>query len=195
MKPVGIFGGTFDPVHIGHLITAQAVKEIRGLEKIIFIPAFISPHKVDANISSPLHRLNMIKLSTEDIPYFDFSDMEIKKEYVSYTIDTLKELKKKYDKIELIIGYDNIFDFSTWKDPDKILELADLIVLRRKTSVKPVEMDKYYHSAIFVDTPAIEISSSEIRQRIADNMPIDFLVHPKVKEYILKYNLYKKEDI
>ena len=104
MKPVGIFGGTFDPVHIGHLITAQAVKEMRDLEKIIFIPAFISPHKVDTVISSPEHRLNMIKLSTEDIPYFDFSDMEIKKKSVSYTIDTLKELKKRYDKIELIIS-------------------------------------------------------------------------------------------
>ncbi|MDR3626054.1 MAG: nicotinate-nucleotide adenylyltransferase [Ignavibacteriaceae bacterium] len=194
MKPVGIFGGTFDPVHIGHLITAQAVKEIRDLEKIVFIPAFISPHKVDYNNISAEHRLKMVQLSTEDIPYFEYSDIEIKRESVSYTIDTLRELKKKYDKIELIIGYDNIIDFNTWKEPDEILKLADLIVLRRKTSVQPVTIDKYFHSAIFVDTPAIEISSSEIRQRVAGNMPIDFLVHPKVKEYISEFNLYKRNN-
>ena len=192
MRPVGIFGGTFDPVHLGHLITAQAVKEIRNLEKIIFIPAFISPHKVEAEISGAEHRLNMVKLSTQDIPYFDYSEIEIKKESISYTIDTLKELKKKYDKIELIIGYDNIFEFSTWKEPELIIELATLIVLRRKTSIEPVIVDKYYHSAIFVDTPTIEISSSEIRQRATEKLPIDFLVHPKVKEYINKFNLYNK---
>jgi nicotinate-nucleotide adenylyltransferase len=192
MKPVGIFGGTFDPVHIGHLITAQAVKEIRNLEKIIFIPAYISPHKTEAEILSGEHRLNMVKLSIGNIPYFDLSDIEIKRESVSYTIDTLKELKKIYNKIELIIGYDNIFDFNTWKDPDEIMEIVDLIVLRRKTAVEPVTVDKYYHDAIFVDTPAIEISSSEIRQRAADKLPLDFLVHPKVKEYICNFNLYTK---
>jgi len=190
MKPVGIFGGTFDPIHTGHLITAQAVREIRGLEKIIFIPAFISPHKVEAVNLGAGHRLNMVRLSTEGIPYFDCSDIEIIKESISYTIDTLKEFKKKYNEIELIIGYDNIFDFNTWKKPGRILELAQLVVLRRKTSVEPVIVDKYYDSAIFVDTPTIEISSSEIRQRVTKNMPIDFLVHPKVKEYIYKFNLY-----
>jgi nicotinate-nucleotide adenylyltransferase len=195
MKPVGIFGGTFDPIHTGHLIAAQAVKEIRNLEKIIFIPAFISPHKTDAEILSARHRLNMVRLSTQNIPYFDYSDIEIKKESVSYTIDTLLALKNKYEKIELIIGYDNIFDFSTWKEPDLIIELAKLIVLRRKTSVKPATADKYFHAAIFVDTPAIDISSSEIRQRAAENMPIDFLVHHKVKEYIDKFKLYKKDDV
>jgi len=195
MKPVGIFGGTFDPVHIGHLITAQAVKELRSLEKIIFIPAYTSPHKIDYKNISPEHRLNMVKLSIKDIPYFECSDIEIKRESVSYTIDTLRELKKIYDKIELIIGYDNIFDFNTWKEPDEILKIAGLIVLRRKTSVKPANIDKYFHSAIFVDTPAVEISSSEIRQRIACKMPVDFLIHPKVNEYIKKFNLYQKDNV
>jgi nicotinate-nucleotide adenylyltransferase len=193
MKPVGIFGGSFDPIHTGHLIAAQAVKEIRNLEKIIFIPAFTSPHKTGSESSNGKHRLNMIQLSTHDIPYFDYSDIEIKKESVSYTIDTLSALKKRYENIELIIGYDNIIDFSTWKEPDKILELTKLIVLRRKTPVEPAAADKYFHTAIFVDTPEIEISSSEIRQRVADNKPIDFLVHHKVKEYITKFKLYKKD--
>jgi nicotinate-nucleotide adenylyltransferase len=192
MKAVGIFGGTFDPIHIGHLITAQAVIEIRELEKIIFIPAFISPHKINTENQNPGHRLEMIRISIEGIPYFDCSDIELNNKSVSYTINTLREFKKKYDEIELIIGYDNIFDFSSWKYPDELIELAKLIVVRRKTSTEPVIKDKYFHAAIFVDTPEIEISSSEIRQRIAKKLPINFLVPPKVKEYIYNFNLYKE---
>ncbi len=194
MKPVGIFGGTFDPIHLGHLITAQAVLELRGLEKIIFIPAFISPHKIEIRNLEAEHRLNMVKNAISGISYFEFSDIEVKRESVSYTIDTLRQLKKEYQELELIIGYDNIFDFSTWKDPDEILKLAKLIVLRRRTSIEPAQKDKYFKSAIFVDTPTIEISSSEIRQRILNDLPIDFLVPTTVKDYIFKFNLYKEKN-
>ena len=192
MKPVGIFGGTFDPIHNGHLITAQAVREIRNLEKIIFIPASISPHKVEIASIQAEHRLKMVNLAIEGTPYFESSDIEIKRGSVSYTIDTLRELKKKYKDIELIIGYDNILDFYTWKEPDEIFAQVKVVVLRRKTSEVPVKKDRFYQSAYFVDTPTIEISSSEIRQRVANNLSIDFLVQPKVKEYISKYNLYKE---
>jgi nicotinate-nucleotide adenylyltransferase len=195
MRPVGIFGGTFDPIHIGHLIAAQAVKEIRNLEKIIFIPAFISPHKVESENISSRHRFNMVELAIKDIPYFYCSDIEIKRDSISYTIDTIREFRNKFDDIELVIGYDNIFNFNTWKEPDLIIEIARLVVLKRCTTVEPVIVDKYYHSAIFVDTPTIEISSSEIRHRLTNNMPVDFLVHPRVKEYIHKHKLYKKDTL
>ncbi len=190
MSKVGIFGGTFDPIHLGHLITAQSVKELRNLEKIIFIPAFISPHKSDAKTSSPKDRLTMIKLAVENIPFFDYSDMEVKKGGISYSVDTLRELKKKYDKLELIIGYDNIFSFHTWKEPDEILKLADLIVLKRKSSHPPQFEDKYYHQAVFVQTRGIEISATDIRERVKNSLPINFLVPPAVMEYIYKQKLY-----
>jgi len=190
MSKVGIFGGTFDPIHMGHLITAQSVKELRNLEKIIFIPAFISPHKSDAKTSSPEDRLNMIKLAIEAIPFFDYSDMEVKKGGISYSIDTLRELKKKYDNLELIIGYDNIFTFHTWKKPDEILKLAKIIVLKRRSSHPPEFEDKYYHQAIFVETRGIEISATDIRERVKNGLPINFLVPPDVMEYIYKQKLY-----
>ena len=190
MSKVGLFGGTFDPIHHGHLITAQSVKEIRDLEKIIFIPAYISPHKTDAKPSSPEDRLNMIEFAVENIPFFDYSDIEIKKGGISYTVDTLRELKKKYDKLELIIGYDNIFTFHTWKEPDEILKLADLIVLKRKSSHPPQFEDKYYHQAMFVQTRGIEISATDIRERVKNEMPINFLVPPAVMEYIYNHKLY-----
>ena len=137
----------------------------------------------------------MVELAIKDIPYFLCSDTELKRDSISYTIDTLRELKNKYYEMELIIGYDNIFNFNTWKEPDLIIEITRLVVLKRSTTVEPIIVDKYYHSATFVDTPTIEISSSDIRHRVANNLSIDFLVHPKVKEYIYKHKLYKKDTL
>lgn len=190
MSKVGVFGGTFDPIHYGHLITAQSVWEIRKLDKIIFIPAFISPHKSDIKTSSPEDRLNMIKIAIEGIEFFDYSDIEINKGGISYTVDTLAELKKKYDEIEFIIGYDNIFEFHTWKNPDEIMKLAEIIVLKRKSSHPPQFKDKYYNQAVFVQTRGIEISATDLRERVKNDLPINFLVPPKVKEYIFNNKLY-----
>lgn len=193
MSNIGIFGGTFDPIHNGHLITAQSVKEIRNLEKIIFIPAFISPHKQDADPSRAKHRLNMLELALEDIPFFECSDFEIKQHTISYTIDTLREFKKYYDKIDLIIGYDNIFQFHTWKEPDEILKLANVVVLKRKSSHPLDFVDKYVEAANFVQTRGIEISATDIRNRVHNGLPIYYLVPEKVLDYIFKNNLYKEE--
>lgn len=192
MSAVGIFGGTFDPPHLGHLIIAQAVREIRNLDKIIFVPSYISPHKKNISTSDKSHRLNMIKLGINDYPYFDFSEIELKKKSVSYTIDTLRELKKIHDKLELIIGLDNIVNFKTWKDPDEIIKIAKLIVIKRKTNKETDSKDKYFKSAIFVDTPIIEITGTEIRRRVREGLPINFLVPDKVMEYIYNFNLYKE---
>lgn len=192
MKRVGIYGGTFDPIHLGHLITAQSVREIRELDKIIFVPAYLSPHKLDIKASSPKHRLNMLKLAVEGVDFFDISDFEITKKQISYTIDTLTELKKHYDELELIIGYDNIFKFYTWKEPDEIIKLAKLIVLKRKSSYPPPYEDKYYNQAVFVQTRGIEISATDIRERVKRGQPINYLVTKEVKDYIFEHNLYKE---
>jgi nicotinate-nucleotide adenylyltransferase len=191
MSGIGIYGGTFDPIHAGHLITAQIVKEMRGLSKIIFIPSFISPHKQSATPSDPEHRVNMILLAIKDIPYFECSEIEITRENVSYTIDTIRELKKTYSQIELIIGYDNIFKFETWKEPDEIMRLSKVIVLRRKLNTSRGKHNKYYRSAVFLKTPFIQISGSVIRKRVQDGLPINFMVPDNVRDYILNFNLFK----
>jgi nicotinate-nucleotide adenylyltransferase len=190
MSKVGVFGGTFDPIHYGHLITAQSVWEIRKLDKVLFIPAFISPHKSDVKTSSPEERLNMIRIAIKGVDFFDYSDIEIIKGGISYTVDTLRELKKKYDKIEFIIGYDNIFEFHTWKDPDEIMKLAKIIVLKRKSSHPPQFKDKYYNQAVFVQTRGIEISATDIRERVKNGLPINFLVPPNVMDNIYNKKLY-----
>lgn len=192
MSKVGILGGTFDPIHAGHLITAQSVKEIRNLDKIIFVPAFISPHKKEIKTAGAEDRLNMLKLAIDGIDYYKWSDIEIKAGSVSYTVETLRYFKKQYGELELIIGYDNLIKFDTWKEPDEIVNLATLVVMKRNNIDEPDAKNKYFESAVFVKSPVIEISSSGIRERIANNLPIDFLVPSKVNKYITGNNLYKE---
>jgi nicotinate-nucleotide adenylyltransferase len=190
MSKIGIFGGTFDPIHHGHLVTAQSVREIRKLDKIIFIPSFVSPHKKNINTAAPEHRMEMIKIAIKDVGFFELCDFEINKGGISYTIDTIRELKKKYDELEFIIGYDNIFEFHTWKEPDEIMKLATVLVLRRKSSLPAPHEDQYVKSALFVETRGIEISATDIRERVKKSMPIHYLVPDKVKEYIYNFDLY-----
>lgn len=190
MEKIGILGGTFDPIHHGHLITAQSLIELRKLDKIIFIPCYISPHKTEQTHSEAEHRLNMLKIATKNIPYFDYSPIEVERKGISYSVDTLRELRPKYSEIELIIGYDNIEKFYTWKEPDEILKLARLVVMERDAK-RDFPRDKYYESAAFVKTPAIDIKATEIRKRISNNLPIDFLVPEEVKDYIYLHKLYK----
>jgi nicotinate-nucleotide adenylyltransferase len=191
MSSIGIIGGTFNPVHFGHLITAQAVKEIRHLGKIIFIPCNISPHKKDILDENPVNRYYMIQRAIEGIDGFEVSDYEINKGGISYTIDTLKEFKKKYSDIELIIGFDNLLKFDSWKEPENILELAKLVVMKRKIDKIPPEKKSYYNRAIIVNTPLIEINATDIRHRVKEGLLIDFLVPEKVKEYIYDFKLYR----
>ena len=133
----------------------------------------------------------MLRLALNNIPFFECSDYEIKQHTISYTVDTLREFKKQYDEIDMIIGYDNIFQFHTWEQPDEIFKLANIVVLKRKSS-HPIEyVDKYVESAIFVQTRGIEISATDIRNRVHADLPIHYLLPKSVEEYIYKNKLYK----
>ncbi len=190
MGAVGVLGGTFDPIHLGHLITAQSVSDLRNLDKIIFVPCNISPHKEETPSTSAEHRIQMMKIAIESYDKFELSEYEIKKGDVSYTYDTLVEFSKTYNKLELIIGYDNLIDFDKWHKPDEILSYADLVVMRRGVDVKIQTIHKFYEAAVFIETPVVAISSSDIRERIKNNLNIGNLVPPEVKEYIYKFELY-----
>lgn len=188
---IGIYGGSFDPIHIGHLITTQVVMEKRNLEKVIFIPNHISPLKQESNPADDIHRLNMVKLAIESFNKFEVSDIEIVKGSISYTINTIKNLRKNIDELELIIGFDNLLVFDKWFMPEEILSLAKVIVMKRQTDILPSHDNTFFNRVVFVDTPVIEISSSEIRNRINKNKSIDFFVPQNVKEYIYQNGLYK----
>jgi nicotinate-nucleotide adenylyltransferase len=193
MEHIGIIGGSFDPIHIGHLITAQSVLEKRKLDKIIFIPCYVSPHKLQNKTTEANYRMEMVKLAIESNPNFTVSDFEIKMNKVSYTVETLEHFSEIYDNIDFIIGYDNLINFNQWKNPDKIVELANLVVLKRNFVAPSYSFHSYFAKAIFVDTPIVEISSTEIRERIVKRLPVNYFLTKEVNEYIIEHGLYKRK--
>lgn len=192
-EKIGIYGGSFNPIHLGHLITANFVKTNRGLSKVIFIPCAVQPLRQNELLIDPVHRIEMIKMSIDGMPGFDYSDYEIKKAGISYTFETLEHFTEKNREIELIIGFDNILTFHKWKNPDRIFELATVVVLKRRTTELKEEHKKteYMKKAVYLDSPLINISSTEIRQKIKSGLTIDSLVPENVKEYIYRNELYK----
>lgn len=187
---VGLFGGTFNPVHFGHLITSQRVKEMRKLDKIILMPCNISPFKVKASdLLDGDTRIKMLELAIGNNAGYEISDLELTKGGVSYTYDTIMELKKKHDELELIIGFDNLIDFDKWYRADEIVKEAKLVVLTRKAD-HPDKRNRFFEQAIFVDSPTVEISSTEIRDRIRAGLSIDYLVPRLVVEFIKQEKIY-----
>ena len=205
MNNIGIFGGSFNPPHIGHLILAERCRELLKLDKIIFIPAYIPPHKIDMDLINPKHRLKMLKLTIKGNPYFDYSDIEIKRKGKSFTYDTLISLQNKYtkSKLYLIIGMDNYNDFCNWKNYKEILRLCKVVVINRhvtkskkiKKSNKNIATPNYdnlitHKNFIFIDTPIIDISSTDIRNRIKNGLPIKYYTTENVEKFIIKNNFY-----
>ncbi len=194
MSKIGVFGGTFDPLHIGHLIIAERAREEFKLQKIIFIPTNIPPHK-SPPLALALDRLELVKIAIQDKPYFEVSDMEIKRKGVSYWVDTLRELKKGYPKDEIftLIGMDEALDFMNWKEPIEILKLSRFIIITRPSSVG-VYPPSLLEKADFISLN-LDISSTEIREHIKRGKSIKHLVSEKVEAYMKEKKLYKYGEI
>lgn len=192
LKKICVFGGSFNPIHLGHLILANTVIESLSLDEIIFVPCHIQPLKSNKDFASANHRLEMIRLAIQSNPRFTLSDIEIKRKGRSYTVDTLKFFKKKYDNLYFVIGADNIKEFHRWKDPDTILKLAKLIVVNRGGYDLNIPQRIRGKKIIICSIPQIEISSSMIREKIRSNQSIKYLVPEVVENYIYNHNLYKK---
>ncbi|MBN2482898.1 MAG: nicotinate (nicotinamide) nucleotide adenylyltransferase [Candidatus Omnitrophica bacterium] len=184
---IGILGGTFNPPHIGHCILAQEMLDTLCLDKIFFIPTNISPHKKGAKMVPSHHRYAMVELMVKDNPQFSVIDYEIAREGVSYTVETLEYLKKQYplDRFYLIIGSDLACEFGDWRQPQRIKELAQVVVARRREFPSPGNS-----SFLPVDILQIDISSSCIRRMRKNNLSIRYLVAPGVGEYIHTHKLY-----
>jgi nicotinate-nucleotide adenylyltransferase len=189
---IGILGGTFNPIHIGHLILAEETREKLNLDKIIFVPAFLPPHKDNSDIVSAKERLIMVKLAIKGNRYFSVSDIEIKRPGRSYTIDTLKEFKKRYGKDELyfIIGSDLLKYLDEWKDLDEINRLVKLVAVTRPGY--PLEKIPSYIKTMAIR--AVDISAFQIRQCIKDGKSFRYLVPDLIYGYIIKNKLYKDEN-
>jgi nicotinate-nucleotide adenylyltransferase len=200
-KRIGVFGGSFDPVHIGHLILADFAREAAGLDRILFIPAAISPFKPDGTSASNRQRQEMLGLAIAGNPAFAVDEIELQREGVSYTVATLEVLHERLagDELFLLIGSDSLQQFSRWKNPARICQLATLLVGARHGS--PVDLEglrpfadagqmKAIGESGF-EFPRIEISSTELRQRVAAGKSIRYRTPRSVEAYIEHARLYQ----
>ncbi len=186
---IGILGGTFNPVHIGHLILAEEAREKLRLDKVIFVPTSLPPHKDNLNIAAAADRFKMLKLAIEGNRHFAVSDIEIKREGRSYTIDTLSELKRKYSRDELyfIIGSDLLKYLNEWKDLNQIIKMVKFLVATRPGY--PLEQIPNYIQTLAIR--AVDVSGFEVRQCVQENKSFRYLVSDRVFDYINKRRLYR----
>jgi len=200
-KRIGISGGTFDPIHYGHLIIAEEIRETMELEKMVFIPSANPPHKVGIGVTNATHRYNMVKMATESNPWFAVSSIEMERGGYSYTVDTLVQLKQIYGEDTVLFfmtGADVIPELVTWKNFEKLFSLCEFVaVLRpgfnRESLIKEIEFLKSHFMAKIhiVDAPLIGISSTIIREKVRNGKSIKYLVPENVEEYITENGLYK----
>jgi nicotinate-nucleotide adenylyltransferase len=195
---IGIMGGTFDPIHNGHLIIAENSRINFNLEKILFIPTGLPAHKIENEITYSDYRYEMVLLSINSNPYFTVSPMEIERMGITYTIDTIKNLQKLNKNVEyyFIMGEDSLYNFHKWKDYRELLNICKFIVAKRKNEnnkleEKIEELNNICKDSIYLlESPMIDISSTDIRERIIQNKPIKYLVPEAVELYIKKHGLY-----
>ena len=198
-------GGTFDPIHVGHLVAAEEAHCQCQLDKVIFIPSARPPHKTDTRNSPPDDRLRMVKLAIENNPFLEVSDMELTRHGLSYTIDTLRELHAIYGigaDLFFITGADSMIEIMTWKKPAQLLDEARFVVatrpgyvledLERSLPEQTERGENPLESVYMMEIPELAISSTDIRSRVATGRPFRYLVPDAVWEYIKARGLYLK---
>lgn len=187
---IALLGGTFDPVHYGHLQLAEWIKNKLKLDSVLFIPVHNHPFSKRKDITPAEYRLNMLRLAVSGYDYFEVSTIELERDGISYTVDTLHSLHKRLPETEfyLLIGDDNLAEFHKWKKAEEIPKLARVVVFRRVGLSESSKEE--YSDFIFVNNPLIKISSSEIRKHLRNGRPVDEYIPPAVVEYIRRNRLY-----
>ncbi len=196
----GVFGGTFDPVHIGHLAVAERVYCDLGLDRIVFVPASVSPFKLGEVGTPGEHRLAMLKLAIKDNPHFTVSDIELQRGGTSYTVDTMEMLRERYpqDEFYFIMGMDSFLELGGWKDVKRLVELCQLVVVTRPGYELPQEQKELstlppyvWQRTRFLEMPGLDIAATEIRERIKKGRSVRYLLTPEVESYIYENGIYR----
>jgi len=203
MNRIGVFGGTFNPVHMGHLIMAQDALELFELNTVIFVPCACPPHKVSNDVASAGHRLAMLQAALEGDLRFEVSDIEIRRGGVSYSIDTAREIKALHPGAEIffIIGSDSLPELRLWRDIRQLLDICRFVTIARpgtdlndpglRDPMPGDDRSQSLRDQIRVGH-LVNISSTDIRYRIAEGMSIRYLVHPAVEMYIAEHSLFRQ---
>jgi nicotinate-nucleotide adenylyltransferase len=218
-KRIGLFGGTFDPIHCGHVKAAESVQQIFAFDRILFIPSYIPPHKESVDVASAEHRLKMVELALSSFDRFSPSSIEIDARGTSYSIVTLNRIKEMFPQTDIyfLLGIDAFLEIETWKDYEDVLEQCSFIVMSRPgyslDDARGVLTDKYNQSMVEVRGPVqkedagfffhkiyllrihtLDISSSEVRRRVGKNQSIEGLVPEIVENYIKERRLYLQKN-
>lgn len=200
MVKIGILGGTFDPVHLGHLCIAEEAKAVLGLEKVIMVPAGQPPFKADNPVTAAEHRLQMLKLAVGKRVNIEILTSEMERPGPSYSVDTIAELRQQYGSeadLYFILGWDGLAQLAEWHEPERIIEMCKLAGVARPGSTRPdlTKMEEKLpgitRRVVWLDKTQIDISASEIRQMAARGEAIDHVVPGAVAEYIKENKLYR----
>ncbi len=195
MARKGIMGGTFDPIHYGHLVTAEEVRDYFDLDEVVFVPSGRPPHKIGQKITDPEHRYLMVVLATVTNPYFSVSRVEIERPGPSYSVDTVRYFKTLWGKeteVFFITGADAFAQISTWNNPQELLTMCTFVAASRPGY--KLNIDKDFRDRVrIIEVSALAISSSEIRRRVRRGESIKYLLPETVEHYIYKNGLYRDE--
>jgi nicotinate-nucleotide adenylyltransferase len=216
---IGIFGGTFNPIHLGHLRAVEEVREAHGLGEVRLVPAALPPHKEAAGLAGAGHRRRMVELALAGVPGFRVSTLELDRPGPSYSIDTLRAVRAEVgdaERLVFILGFDAFRDLHTWKEHAAIFSLCDVVVVTRPPAPAALALDDiplaaresfwydsssgvFRHQSGHVLTlqriTALDISAAAIRARLAAGRSIRFLVPPAVEAYLTEHRLYRQEDV
>jgi nicotinate-nucleotide adenylyltransferase len=212
-KRIGLFGGTFNPIHLGHLRGAEEIREAFELQKVTFIPAAIPPHKLSEEVIEAKHRLEMVRLATASNPFFSTNDIELSRPKKSYSIDTIRYFRERYrDVFFFILGRDAFVEIETWKEFQHLFSLCNFIVMTRpefqktfSTSPLPEALVPVFrydsevkswihtsgHTLTFKEISYLDISSTKVRELIERGKSVRYLIPNEVEAYIKKHGLYR----
>ncbi len=203
IKKLAIMGGTFDPIHIGHLMTAEEVRSEFDIDQVLFIPTGHPPHKDAEIVTDSEHRYLMTVLATVENPHFNVSRIEIDRPGKTYTIDTIKKIIESYGadlQIYFITGADAVHEILTWERVDELMKICEFVAVtrpgykRRQLKAKVQELKESFECKVhYLEVPALAISSSDIRARVEKYKPIQYLVTQPVEQYIRKFKLYAEK--
>ena len=198
---LGVLGGSFDPVHLAHLIMAEEARVQLGLARVLFVPAGLPYLKTSSGVAPIRHRLEMVRLAVSSNPYFEASSLDIDRPGPSYTVDLLDMLRRSLpaeQEIFFVVGWDSLASLRQWREPERILEMCWLVGVPRPGVPQPdlKELDRVIPGiakrVIMLDRPALSISSTEVRERVGRGVSIRYLVPEAVEQYIVEHGLYRK---
>jgi nicotinate-nucleotide adenylyltransferase len=202
LQRIGVIGGTFDPIHYGHLAAAEEARVRMNLERVLFVVAGVPPHKLDEEVTPVEHRLAIVSLAIASNPHFEISRVDVDRPGPSYTVDTISILRKQWGQeteVYFIMGLDSLVELPTWHHPQRLIQLCRLLAVKRpgfETDMAELEASVPGMSSRveIIDMPEMDISSSDLQQRVRDGLPIKYQVPEEVERYIMEHGLYRRSS-